>query len=54
MSRYSLPQQGILGGRLHEAVGEDGGRPVRRLPHPQEKTVTSIWLDSTSPSPWGK
>ena len=36
-SQAILTQQGILSRRLHEVVGEDGGRPVRRLPRPQEK-----------------
>ena len=34
-SRASLNKQSRLGRRLHEVVGEDGGRPVRRFPHPQ-------------------
>ena len=36
MPRASLTQQGRLGRRPLEVVGEDGGRPICCLPHPQE------------------
>ena len=35
--RASPYQQDRLDRRIHEAVCEDGGRPIRHLPHPQGK-----------------
>ena len=36
MPRASLTQQVRLGRHLYEVVGEDGGRPVYRIPRTQE------------------
>ena len=33
--RSGITHQGRLGRRLHEFMGEDGGRSVCRLPHPE-------------------
>ena len=36
MIRSSLHQKSRSGRRVYEVMGEDGGRPIHRLPHPEE------------------